>query len=793
VARTLPNQPTADRRCRSKRDGGQYGRTACRVVAVGRFGRASSLVAAVWLTWALIVSNSQATAQQFYEGSHGPAVTALDAPIPNQFREFPDAKPIWDEPDRLRHRGTSISELRAADLKRLPATDNATDSYAPARFASSPNSGHPMVWPDNRQPIRQRQAYAVQPASYQMKVTSDEADDDYGAAIIDGYALQEAPLPGPLPIGVAESQDARPSFLRERDSTPFSSVEPPIFEPDMLLEWPMDPPLGYTGRSGIRPREVQQDAHFVPVEDRWRVGFPEWDRYERGHPRVDDYPYVEGNILNPFTQNVLKGDYPIIGQHTFLNVTATSLAIAEFRQVPTATTPFESTRDPFQEEFFGDPNQFFYTHNFLVSFDLFHGDAGFKQPDWRIKFTPIFNLNYLDVNELAVVRPDVTEGTTRYRGDFALEEWFVEAKLADLSPDFDILSFRGGSQFFNSDFRGFIFSDTNRAMRLFGTRLANRDQFNLIFFDQTEKDTNSLLNSFDDRHQNTFIANYFRQDFIWPGYTAELSFHYNHDKASFKFDNNDFLVRPDPVGVFAQHRVDAYYLGWAGDGHINRININHALYWVLGYDTLNPLAGREQSINAQMGALELSYDRDWVRFRTSYFYSSGDDNIRDGQAKGFDAIFDNPNFAGGEFSYWQRQTVKLFGVNLVNRMSLIPDLRSSKFQGQTNFVNPGLHLINVGMDGDITPKLKLIGNVNFLWFEQTEVLKQFVFAKDIHNYIGTDLSLGIEYRPLHNNNIILISGLSGLIPGRGFKQLFDPLVGKTDNLFASFIEAVVTY
>ena len=71
---------------------------------------------------------------------------------------------------------------------------------------------------------------------------------------------------------------------------------------------------------------------------------------------------------------------------------------------------------------------------------------------------------------------------TRGRSYFSLEEYFFETKLADLSPDYDFVSARVGSQPFTSDFRGFIFSDTNRAVRLFGTRLSNRDQFNLIYF-----------------------------------------------------------------------------------------------------------------------------------------------------------------------------------------------------------------------------------------------------------------------------------------------------------------------
>lgn len=593
-------------------------------------------------------------------------------------------------------------------------------------------------------------------------------------------------------------EDIRPPVLRRPLEPTFPETDPLLLpelglEPETLLTLPVDAPIGFSGQTGVLPSEYQESSHFVPMEDRWRSGFPEWDRYGKGHPPVDDYPYLPGNILDPYNQNVLKGDFPIVGQHTFLTITATSLSILEARQVPTPTTPFESTGDPNQREFFGDPNQFFYSQNFLVSFDLVRGDAGFKQPDWRLKLTPIFNRNYLDVNELAIVNPNVNAGTTRARGDFALEEWFFEAKLADTSPYYDIVSLRAGSQLFLSDFRGFIFSDTNRAVRLFGTNFSNRDQFNLIYFDQTEKNTNSLLNTFDDRHQNTFIANYYRQDFVFPGYTVEASFHYNNDGPSQKFDKNDFLVRPDPVGAFQPHRVEAYYLGWAGDGHINRINIHHAFYWALGRDSLNPIAGRDQDINAQMAALELSYDRDWARFRASVFWASGDDDPNDGQAEGFDSIFDNPNFAGGGFSYWQRQTIGLFGVNLVNRMSLVPDLRSSKFQGQSNFVNPGLFLVNVGVDFDLTSKLRMINNCNFLWFDKTEVLETFIFQERVRRRIGTDLSMGFEYRPFLNNNVLIIGGVSGLIPGSGFDDLFARNNGTPNGFFASFLELDFTY
>ena len=556
---------------------------------------------------------------------------------------------------------------------------------------------------------------------------------------------------------------------------------------------PFDAPLGYTGRSSVLPREPQEDPRFVPIEDRWRIGFPEWDRYGKGHPFVDDYPYLPGRRTDPFNQNVLKGDYPILGQHTFLNITGTSRSIVEYREVPIPTTPFESTAHADSLPFFGRPNQFSYLQNFVLSFDLFHGDAAFKPADWRIKLTPIFDFNYLSGEELAVVGPDVRRGVQRTRTFMALEEWFVESKIADLGPNYDFVSVRAGSQPFTSDFRGFIFSDINRGVRFFGNRNSNREQFNLAYFDQQEKDTNSGLNTFDSRGQRIVIGNYYVQDFIWPGYTAQWSVHYNHDDATFHFDKNDFLVRPDPVGVFHPHGMDVLYLGWTGDGHINRINIDHAFYWAVGRDSLNPMANRAQDINAYMAAIELSYDRDWMRFRTSYLWASGDDNPRNSHATGFDGIFDNPNFAGGEFSYWQRQAIRLLGVNLVNRESIFPNLRSSKIEGQSNFVKPGLHLFNVGMDFDVTPKMSLITNANLLWFEDTAVLKQFVFQERIAQHIGTDLSAGIEYRPYLNNNVIFNLGFASLIPGQGFNDLYDNIRDRRGPLVAAFVDVILTY
>jgi hypothetical protein len=613
----------------------------------------------------------------------------------------------------------------------------------------------------------------------------------WGVGLVLASAAQAQPPVLNRPPADAKDQPGPPVLNRPIDGEPGGGAR--VSEPVAPITYPFYPPSGYTGPTSVLPTTVQGESDFVPVEDRWRTGMPAWDRYGKGHPITDDYPYDLGEIWNPYKQNVLKGDYPVIGQHTFFNLTASSFQLLDFRQTPIPAHGFEATADPNSRDFFGNPNQLAYNHFLTLTTELFHGDAAFKPLDWQIHLTQVFNYNSLNVNELSIVNPDSRDGTQRDRTFYSLEEYFVEAKLADLSPYYDFVSVRVGSQPFVSDFRGFLFSDINRAVRFFGTNFSNRDQFNLAFFRQADKDTNSGLNSFNDRGQNVLIANYYRQDFIFPGYTAQVSLHYNHDDGTMKFDRNNNLVRPDPAGTFQPHALDVCYLGWAGDGHIDRYNITHQVYYAFGHDTQNALANQAQDIRALFAAAELSYDRDWARFRVSALYSSGDHNINNHEATGFDTIIDQPVFAGGEFSYFRRQNVKLFGVNLVQGNSLIPDLRASKIQGQSNFVNPGLMLINAGADFDLTPKLKMINNVNVLWFDSTQVLEQFIFDNNIPSFIGTDISTGFEYRPLLSENIIMTFGASTLVPGTGFKALFDKVGASTPPLVTGFVELNLNY
>jgi hypothetical protein len=539
------------------------------------------------------------------------------------------------------------------------------------------------------------------------------------------------------------------------------------------MRWTATTLLFLPATTAAAAQETIPDA--VALLDRWGI-------------KPAPYPLNEpGALYDPYHQNVLKGDYPILGQDVFLILTGRSETLLETRQLPTPSGV--STFRPNSRVFFGEGEQFAVAQTLLATVELFEGDTAFRPRDWELRLTGAVNFNFADVEELAAVRPDVRRGTNRYDQHAALQEASFEYHLADLSDDYDFLSIRVGIQPFVSDFRGFLFNDTNLGARLLGSALSNRLQWNLAAFDQLEKDTNSDLNTFFRRDQQIYIANLYVQDFLTLGYTAQASLHYSHDDAGVEFDDNDFLVRPDLVGSVRPHDVDAVYLGWTGDGHWGRLNVSHALYRALGDDARNPIAGRQADAEALLAAAELSWDFDWLRLRGSFLFASGDDDPTDRRATGFDSIFEGLNFAGGPFSFWNRQAVRLLGVNLTNRLSVLPDLRSSKTQGQINFVNPGLLLGNLGLDVEVTPQLKAILNGSYLRFHRTEPLEALVHQSGIDRELGFDASLGLVWRPLLSNNIVLTGGAAGFWPGTGFEEIYED----DDVLYSAFLQLVLVY
>jgi len=575
----------------------------------------------------------------------------------------------------------------------------------------------------------------------------------------------------PLPADAAAMMGWYREFRHRLDSDPNYILE---LSPDVL------PPISDV---------------FNVVPNRWALEQPDYRRYRPS----GEYIYTKPHWYDPFNRNRFKGDEPIwpavLGQQVFFNFTGSETTFIDGRKVPVPSDV--SAAQPGSSAFFGRGEQFFLDQTFRFTFDLFHGDASFKPVDWRIRVTPEVSLNYLDVKELGIVGPDVRAGTTRLDSHVGFQEAFVEYKLHDLSANYDFVSVRAGIQEFNADFRGFLFVEEQPGLRVFGDLKNDRLEYNAAYFDFLEKNTNSGLNTFSRRKQQVMLGNVYIQDFFFPGYTAEFLGAYNKDDGGLHYDDNGFLVRPAPVGnVINQgvgaipHSIQVGYFGWLGSGHIKRINITHAFYEAAGKDSFNPIAGRRVTVNAQMAAVELSLDRDWIRYRISSFYSSGDNNPRNGRANGFDAIVDLPSFAGGLFSFWNREGIRLLGsgVSLTTDGSLLPNMRSNKNEGQANFVNPGIFLVNAGTDIDITPKLKGFVNFNYLRFMRTEPLEFVLFQSPIRHNIGEDFGVGVTYRPPLSENIILTGGASMLQPGQGFRDIY---TGRT--LFSVFGSAKLTF
>ena len=114
--------------------------------------------------------------------------------------------------------------------------------------------------------------------------------------------------PGLRPPRIPGRRPCSPAILRRPiEAAPATDLPRPLFDTGPFLLLPMDPPIGYTGPSGVLPTESQESSHFVPVEDRWRIGFPEWDRYDKGHPVGDDYPYMPGRMPGPVQPESLQG------------------------------------------------------------------------------------------------------------------------------------------------------------------------------------------------------------------------------------------------------------------------------------------------------------------------------------------------------------------------------------------------------------------------------------------------------------------------------------------------------
>jgi hypothetical protein len=520
----------------------------------------------------------------------------------------------------------------------------------------------------------------------------------------------------------------------------------------------------YCNPDRLAPPKALLLPDLAPVPDRWRIveslGYPEnrWDPYNNNNP--------------------LKGDRPVFGKDWFYNLSAISDTVAEPRNFPIPVGNASTARAG-QLDLIADGDQYLLNQNVIVENVVYRGDTIFRPPDHEFRLITVFNINHTVVDEVGALKADPAEGDTRTEGFIGIQGAFYDYHIRNVSDRYDFDSFRIGIQPFSTDFRGFLFQDNQLGVRFFGTRNNNIFQYNVAWFRRLEKESNSGLNDITDklREDDIFIANLYWQDFPTKGFISQASLTYNRNREAddFFFDDNQFIARPSSLGFERGRDYDVAYLGLSGDGHFGRNNLTFSAYYALGDATNGVFTNQETDISAYFFAAEASRDYDWIRGRVSFLHSSGDDDAFDTDEGGFDAIFENPQFAGGDTAFFIRQNVPLIGggrVALNGRNSIIPSLRSSKEHGQSNFTNPGITLIGVGADFDLTPQTRLSFNLNQMWFDETTTLEVARNQSRVRKNIGQDISAALIWRPLATQNIVLRLSAAVLNPGSGFEDLY---------------------
>jgi hypothetical protein len=564
-------------------------------------------------------------------------------------------------------------------------------------------------------------------------------------AIAPAQTPANAPCVAGQEVSGQEAADAQPR--RRPGVAPPTAPEPVVCNP---------------GRMPAPPDEPLPPTSAVP--DRWRLV------EQLGRPVTFGNPYAASNPL--------KGDRPTFGEDGFTNLSVTSNTSFEPRLIP-STSPLPSgampgaIRTATRDEMFLSQT---------VSFDaaVYRGDTVFRPPDWQWRFNPAINYSTTRAG-----------GADASGGVFAIQGLSFEKHLRDVSARYDFDSVRVGIQPFTSDFRGFLLSDQPLAMRFFGTRDDNVFQYNLALISRVPKDR-VRLNDVGRGIPNNQIAfgNLYWQDFPVPGVTSEFILALNRNRAVGRrqlFAADGALEGP---AVKGPHDYDVAYLGYGLDGHFGRLNATAMVYGLGGRERRGTFVDESTQVRSVFAADELSMDFDWRRVRLSMLHASGDDNPYDRRAQGFDTLTSGAIFAGSDSSFFFHQRLALAGgvFDLKSRDGLLPSLRAAGNSGDSNFSNPGLDLLGLGLDLALTPQLTVSLDANQLWFDKTGVLEALLNQPAIPKRLGAEATLDAIWRPFATQNVIFRLSGSQMVRGPGLRAIYGG-----SNPFSVFALLILNY
>jgi hypothetical protein len=551
--------------------------------------------------------------------------------------------------------------------------------------------------------------------------------------LLPAIAPAQTPASAPCTAG-QEAADTQPR--RRPGVEPPAAAEPVVCNP---------------GRMPAPPDEPLPTPTAVP--DRWRLV------EQLGRPVTFGNPYAASNPL--------KGDRPTFGEDGFTNLSVTSNTLLEPRSIPsTSALPSADassvatpgairtrTRD-----------EFFLSQTVLFDAAVYRGDTVFRPPDWQWRFNPAVNYSTTRAG-----------GENPANGVFAIQGLSFEKHLRDVSSRYDFDGVRVGIQPFTSDFRGFLLSDQPLAMRLFGTRDDNIFQYNLALISRVPKDR-VRLNDVGRGIPNDQIAlgNLYWQDFPVSGVTSEFILALNRNRA---VGPRQLLAADGAAAgpaVKAPHDYDVAYLGYGLDGHFGRLNATAMVYGLGGREQRGTFVDESTQVRSLFAADELSVDFDWRRIRLSMLHASGDGNPFDRRAQGFDTLTSGAIFAGSDSSFFFHERLALAGgiFDLKSRDGLLPSLRAAGNSGDSNFSNPGLDLLGLGLDLALTPQLTVSLDANQLWFDKTGVLEALLNQPAIPRRLGAEATLDAIWRPFATQNVIFRLSGSQMVRGPGYRAIY---------------------
>ena len=88
--------------------------------------------------------------------------------------------------------------------------------------------------------------------------------------------------------------------------------------------------------------------------------------------------------------------------------------------------------------------------------------------------------------------------------------------------------------------------------------------------------------------------------------------------------------------------------------------------------------------------------------------------------------------------------------------------------------------------------MRVSGNANHLWFQNTATLQVLRNEGSIPRAIGWDLSAAAIWRPKATQNIVARLSAATLLPGKGFRDLFDN-EQRHRNYYSVLANVIVSY